>query len=465
MSAIQYRMLRLFCLPVLLMLAASSLAQPASPLSLPAQQTADGEPQEQEQTSAGPSLEEQLQNLRTRPLLLRGATIHTLTNAGTLLVGDVLIQGRRILAVGTDLSGHSRSRDAQTVNLFGKIITPGFILPWSRVGLLPERGKSRDRSANLTAGFSAGRVWDGQAADVGEAVAAGFTTAHVVPLNPRRLFSGRGTLVSLHPDNPRVFSDDRFSMIIARLGALEELPSVTVRTLEETLRDALRFRTNRFQIDSGGYFDFELLRPDLEALVTLVDDQNWLAVEAHGREEIERLVDLARRRTLRLVIYGAAEVAPLADDLLDQDFAVILNPYAEANKGLAPQVALQGARTLYNKGVSLMFGSDRADAPWRVRQAAGTAIAWGLPWQEALKSMTLYPAQILGLPDRGQIAPGKIADLTVWSGDPLELSSRAERVFFAGNEYQPVSRDEQLALRYGVQQGIIRPRPSDSSSP
>lgn len=441
-------------LPLWALLAPLAAAQPVQ-LQAPAE-----EPQQEVEPGTdglgAETLQEQLNNLRTRPLLLRGATIHTLTNTGTLLAGDVLIQGSRILAVGEDLSGHNRSRNAQIINLFGKIITPGFILPWSRVGLLPEQGRPRDRSETLTAGFSASRVWDGHASDVGEAVAAGFTTAHVVPLNPKKLFSGLSTLVSLHPEKPVVLSNDRFGAVVARLTSSEDLPSVAVRTLEEALKDALRFRTNRFQIDSGGYFDFQLLRPDLEALVRIVDDQNWLAVEAHGSEEIQRLIDLARSRTLRLVIYGGAEVAPLAEELLDQDFAVILNPYAEAHQGLSPQTVLQGAAALYAKGVPLMFGSDRADAPWRVRQAAGTAIAWGLPWEEALKSLTLYPARILGLPDRGQIAPGKLADLTIWSGDPLQLSSRAERVFFAGEQYQPVSRDEQLALRHGLRQGILR---------
>ena len=391
---------------------------------------------------------------RDRILLLRGATVHTLTSQGSLLAGDVLVQGKHIIAIGPDLSAHRKTASAQVINLFGKVITPGFVLPWSRLGLLGSQGKPRDRSTTLSAGFAVARAWDSAAPDLGEAVAAGFTSAHIVPLNPGKLFSGQSAVISLHPQNARLLTAERFSVVVARLSGLDDLPSVAINRLDSAFEDARRFRTNRFAIDSGGYFGFDFSRDDLESLVRVVDDENWLAVEAHGQEEIARLLDLTRRLRLRLMLYGGAESAPLAARLREQGAVAVLNPVAATHKGLEPQQALQAARVLNQGGVPLMFGSDRPDAPWRVRQAAGTAVAWGLAWEEALKAMTLYPAQVLGLPDRGQIAPGKVADLVVWSGDPLEISSRAERVFFAGEEFRPISRDELLARKYARQLNI-----------
>ena len=387
-------------------------------------------------------------------LLLRGATVHTLTSVGSLLVGDVLVQGRHVIAVGADLSGHRKSRSARVINLFGKVVTPGFILPWSRLGLTGSDRQARDHSSLLSAGFSAARAWDANAPALGEAVVAGFTAAQTVPLNPGKLFSGQSAMISLHPQRRRLLSSERFSAVVARLPGLTDLPPVAVSRLESSLADARRFRTNRFAIDSGGYFDFNLIRQDLESLVRIVDDENWLAVEAHGEEEIARLLELARQWRLRLIIYGGAESAQLAEEILDQGAVVILNPVSATNRGLEPLQALQAAQALNAAGVPLMFGSDQPDAPWRVRQSVGTAVGWGLPWEEALKTLTLYPAQVLGLPERGQIAPGKVADLVVWNADPLEISSRAERVFFEGSEFLPLSRDEVLIRKYAKTQNI-----------
>lgn len=386
-------------------------------------------------------------------LLLQGATIHTLTSIGSLQSGDVLVQGEHIIAVGADLSGHRKVQDATVISLFGKVITPGLILPWSRLGLTQGEHAVNDSSI-LSAGFSVANAWDSQSPDIGEAVVAGFTVAHIVPRNRQRLFSGQSALVSLHPDKPQLLIENRFSAGVARLSSVKEPPSVAVSRLASAFSDGRRFRTNRFAIDSGGYFDFPYSREDLEVLIRIVDDENWLAVEAHGREEIRRLLLLARQLHLRLILYGAAESALLAREIAEQGAVVILNPGASSHRGLSPRRALEAARLLNASSVPLMFGSDQPDAPWRVRQAAGIAVAWGLPWEEALKALTLYPAQVLGLPDRGQIRAGKIADLVVWNADPLQLSSRAEKVFFAGTEYRPVSGDELLARKYATSQGI-----------
>ncbi|MGI9344925.1 MAG: amidohydrolase family protein [Gammaproteobacteria bacterium] len=388
--------------------------------------------------------------------LLRGATIHTLTAVGTLLVGDVLIEGKHIIATGPDLSNHLKARRARVIPLFGKTITPGLILPWSRIGLSnTDLGtSSSSKNLELAAGLSVARFWDSSSAEIGEAIAAGFTVAQIVPSNPGKLFSGESALIALRPDHSQLLFDTGLQTVVARLTDLEVLPAIAITQLDDAFASAQRFRSNRLAIDGGGYFDFRLSRHDLESLIRVVDDHNWIAIEAHRKEDIERLLELARNLQLRLMLYGGADSSALAEALREQGAIVILNPQASAHKGLEPAIALEAARLLNQSGVTLLFGSEQPDAPWRVRQTAGTAVSWGLPWEEALKALTLYPAQVLGLPDRGQIAPGKLAELVVWSGDPLEISSRAERVFFDGVEHHPVSKDELLALKYAEQQGV-----------
>ena len=103
---------------------------------------------------------------------------------------------------------------------------------------------------------------------------------------------------------------------------------------------------------------------------------------------------------------------------------------------------LSGIHQSYNAGESL-------------REGAGLAVANGLPYIDALRSITVVPAQIWGIAGRcGTIAPGKDADLVLWDGDPLEPSSAAVTVLVAGKEVSLVTRQKELRDRYLPKAGL-----------
>ena len=86
---------------------------------------------------------------------------------------------------------------------------------------------------------------------------------------------------------------------------------------------------------------------------------------------------------------------------------------------------------------------------YTLRQEAGNAVAYGLPWAEAFRAVTIVPAQIWGIADRyGSLEPGKVANVVVWSGDPLELLTQVEHVIIRGQEVPLVSRETELRDRY-----------------
>jgi imidazolonepropionase-like amidohydrolase len=94
-----------------------------------------------------------------------------------------------------------------------------------------------------------------------------------------------------------------------------------------------------------------------------------------------------------------------------------------------------------------------------MRQAAGNAVAYGLPWDAALAAMTVNPARIFGLEGAtGSLQAGKDADLVIWDGDPLEVTSAAERVFIRGRDIPMVSRHTLLRDRYGNDAGPLPPQ-------
>src|SRR5262249_25148744 len=99
-------------------------------------------------------------------------------------------------------------------------------------------------------------------------------------------------------------------------------------------------------------------------------------------------------------------------------------------------------------GVRVAFSIGESQNARKNRQLAGNAVAHGLPWDAGLAGLTSVPAEIFGLADRGRIAQNQAADLVLWSGDPLELTSLADQVWIAGKPIEMRSRQTELRDRY-----------------
>ena len=108
------------------------------------------------------------------------------------------------------------------------------------------------------------------------------------------------------------------------------------------------------------------------------------------------------------------------------------------------------AALLHQAGVKVVIagGADAFNAR-NVKYEAGVAVSFGMPWDAALRAVTLGPAELYGVADRvGTLQPGRDATLVVWSGDPFEPATRAERVLVNGAEVQRPSRQDELMRRY-----------------
>ena len=110
---------------------------------------------------------------------------------------------------------------------------------------------------------------------------------------------------------------------------------------------------------------------------------------------------------------------------------------------------LENAARLHKAGVTVAFLTGDAHNSRNIKQAAGNAVAYGMPWDAALAAMTSVPARIWGIADRyGTLEPGKDADVVVWDGDPLEVTTFADAVFIRGQEMPMKSRQTELRDRY-----------------
>lgn len=119
----------------------------------------------------------------------------------------------------------------------------------------------------------------------------------------------------------------------------------------------------------------------------------------------------------------------------------------------------ENAARLHAAGVTVAFATFASHNARNMRQLAGNAVAHGMPWDAALAALTANPARIFGQQERsGSLAPGKDADLVVWDGDPLEVTTAAERVFILGRDIPMVSRHTLLRDRYGAQDSDLPPQ-------
>jgi imidazolonepropionase-like amidohydrolase len=166
--------------------------------------------------------------------------------------------------------------------------------------------------------------------------------------------------------------------------------------------------------------------------------------------DIRQVVRFAKTRGMRPVIAGGTEAWLVAKELADADVSVILNPLDNLPADFDRLGArFDNAKLLHEAGVRIAFSQTDSFHLRKNRQLAGNAVAHGLPWDAALAAITANPAEIFGLgAERGRIDKGQAADLVLWSGDPLEVTSVAEQVWIAGTPATMRSRQTELRDRY-----------------
>jgi imidazolonepropionase-like amidohydrolase len=191
----------------------------------------------------------------------------------------------------------------------------------------------------------------------------------------------------------------------------------------------------------------------LEALVRVLDGELFWDQHTHRHDDIATALRLAEEFGYRLVINHGTEGAKIADVLAEKDVPVIFGPMLTSrSKVELRDRAIANLARLAEAGVRVAITTDHPVVPihYLVHQAS-LAVKDGLDRDVAISALTINPAAMLGLDDRvGALREGLDGDVVVWSGDPLDVYSRAERVFIEGTEvysYQGGVRER--AERFG----------------
>ena len=381
---------------------------------------------------------------------ITGGTVFTASGT-TIQNGTVLIRDGRITAVGTNVNVPAGVR---TIDARGKWVTPGLIDASTRTGLV-EIGAVQNtvESSNSTGPFTASfNVLEGinpASQLIPVTRIEGVTTVNAAPTGG--LIPGQSVVVDLDGDRIEdmvVMSPAALMINISSTGAVGGSRAGVAAMLRTLFDDAREYDARRSDYDRGQMRALAADAADLDALLPALRGEIPVMFSASRRSDIETALRLAAEYNLRAVITGGIEAWQVAETLAARDVPAVIDPTSNIPRYGGLSARLDNAALLESGGVTVVISTFGGHQVRNIRQLAGNAVGHGMSHEGALRAITINPARMLGLNGYGAIEIGSVANIVVWSGDPLELSTAAEYVFIRGTEIPMTSRQRQLLNRY-----------------
>lgn len=393
------------------------------------------------------------------PVLIRHGRVFTMGSAGTLSNADVLISGGKIAAVGPNIVAPANTR---VIDAKGKPVTPGLMASYTQLGIeeLELDNESNDSSGDQainTAAFDVTDAINPNSTLIPVARIAGVTRVLTAPVAGPGVFYGKAAILHLG-NGPDLLVKPNAGVFVT-LGPVGSDDSRGTRpdtwsVFRETMDDAREYWAHRAGYHlPGGSRDQRTLRIDLEALGPVIRGEVPLIVHAERASDIRQALKYTAANKLKMILLGAEEGWMVAKDIADAHVPVILDsvtnlPFHFSSIG----ATLKNAARLDAAGVTVIFepqNDDPSQYARTVAQIAGNAVANGMPYEHALAAITSRPAAVWGIANSyGTLEVGKDADVVVWDGDPLEVTSAPTAVFIRGDNMPMVSRQTMLRERY-----------------
>ena len=372
----------------------------------------------------------------------------------------ISVRGGRIVSVTEN--GPAGGMDAG-----GAWVTPGFVYAFSQVGIAEGNGLGDvdDRFANrspYSAALDVRDAFNPATVSMGVLRRDGVTSMAVVPLPGRDIFAGQAAVYSTAENvaDP-ILKPHAFQLIdLSQNGANDAGGSRTAAfaRLRDPFLEARAFSRNPNGYEFGRTQDSLFTRADAEALVDVVTGKTTALIAVERASDIRRVLGLKREYpSLEMVLIGASEGWLVAPEIAAAGVAVMAVPEFNLPASFETLAATQSnIGRMVNAGVKVAAIDTLTSTltPQLAQQAAQLVAqsrvqgATGLQHARALMTVTSMPADMIGLPDAGRIAPGARADIVVWDGDPLEATSAPTAVYIGGVQQPTESRQTKLRDRY-----------------
>jgi len=381
-------------------------------------------------------------NSDTGTYALKGATIHPVD--GPDVVGTVLIENEKITAVGPDVA---IPESANAIDVTGLHIYPGLIDAGTTLGIreirLIEVTHDEAEIGRIQPDVRAGTAVHADSELIPVSRAGGITMSLIRPQGT--LIAGQCALLQLAGwTSPEMVVNPTAGLSID--WPKEEKDQ---QPLRDFLADARVYEAIQSQPEESR--PAVVRDPRFEAMLPYLRRERPVFIEAESRKAIAEALLFAEKENLKIVLTGAADAWKLADDLKKREVPVIVGPTIRGPvESWDPfDAPYTNAARLHEAGILFCIRSNDGSNSRNVPFHAALTVAYGLPEEEALKSVTLNAAKVLGVDaDVGSITAGKRANLIITDGSPLQPTTQIKGIFIAGRPFAPESKQTRLYERY-----------------
>jgi len=366
--------------------------------------------------------------------------------------GVLLIRGDRIAAVGTDVTVPA---GAEVIDGSGLTATPGFFDTYTGLGLIEVAGVPSSNDSQEPGGVTPQL----------RATDAYFLDSELLPL-----VRNAGTLVVLSVPGSR--------NVVAGVSALMRTAGTTLG--EAAVKEMAALHVNLGEASKGSGFSTRMgavaalrkaleegkrhaakdggpANPKLDPIAQALRRELPVIVSAHRRDDILLALALAEEFGFDMILAGGADAPLVADELAARGVPVLVQPDLQPSGMETAGVRYDNAAVLVRAGVQIAFQSNETTLSRQLVPNVGLPVAYGLPYEEALKALTINAAQIFGVDEKlGSLEVGKEATFFLSRGDPLQVRSPVVSIFVRGHHFEPRSYQTELCEEFvaSVQEAI-----------
>lgn len=408
-------------------------------------------------------------------IAIKGGKLLTVTH-GDIENGVLVIENGKIAAIGAAATTKIPA-DAQVIDATGMTVYPGLIDSESNLGLTEISAERMtndlvETSDEIMPHMHTWEAFHAESALIPVTRANGVLNAIVAPQSQDTL-PGQDTFVQLAGASASemikvkdVAMPLNFIGDVRRNETFEKAKYPQTRMgmaaqLRQTFIDAQDYqrRLGDYATKKAEWDKSDKSRPEptpvrrdlkLESLLPYLEGKRPVVLAANEASDVQTAVQLAEEFKLKIVLNHVTHSQPVLDYIASLKVPVIVGPiYEDPKEDERYDTVYSLPAQLQKRGVKVIFASYDAHQSRNLPYAAGYSVAFGMPYEEALKGVTLYPAEVWGVADQlGSLDVGKTANIVIANGDPLDVKTDVKRIFVQGQEVSTASRQSRLRDEY-----------------
>jgi hypothetical protein len=383
---------------------------------------------------------------QAQTILIRGATVHTMGKDGILENTDVFISDGKIQKIGQNLP--VPQDDVFVFEAEGKPLTPGFFAGVTALGITEVSAVQESNDADLALKemrpeFDVTPAYNPNSSLIPIASIEGFSFTLLGANTKGSIFGGQGRSVALNGNYESFMGD---SVLFINVGRDASSLSGGSRAGQWMLLNQAMGEADNPPASN----ESSLLTRAGRSTLSAYTNGDKVVFNVDRASDILEVLKFSRAYELDTVILGGREAWMVAKQLAAANVAVMLDPLVNLPSNFdALGSRLDNAAILHAAGVTVIISGAGAHNARKQRQMAGNAVSYGLPHEAGIAALTTNPASTFGYADdQGVIRRNKPANVVLWSGDPLEVTSVAEQVVINGKLMPMESRQTKLRDRY-----------------